>query len=193
MQDLTYLGRPLERTIVLDTKPEHVQLQPENSILLKPWEGRRDASAKELVALIPFLEALAIKRVKDVRPVIKHYEGKNIPIAYAEAEAKQKQELVQKWEHEREVKSGVTGAVASLFGSIVKNPSPTGPPLTEVERVRQNAQKIYLEEQKYWRDNEALIKQQMEEDRQRQLKEMRGSFASFISGGGMKPPEQQQT
>ena len=30
---------------------------------------------------------------------------------------------------------------------------------------------MYLEEQKYWKDNEEAIKKQMDEDRERQLKE----------------------
>jgi hypothetical protein len=33
--------------------------------------------------------------------------------------------------------------------------------------MRKAAQKLYLEEQKYWKDNAALIEQQIEEDKQR--------------------------
>lgn len=40
-----------------------------------------------------------------------------------------------------------------------------------MERVRKNAQRMYLEEQKYWKDNEAIIKEQMDQDREKQLKE----------------------
>lgn len=45
------------------------------------------------------------------------------------------------------------------------------PPETEVEQMRKAAQRLYLEEQKYWKDNAAIIEQQIEEDKQRQLKE----------------------
>lgn len=45
------------------------------------------------------------------------------------------------------------------------------PPELFIEKVRKNAQRMYLEEQKYWKDNEATIKRQMDEDRERQLKE----------------------
>lgn len=103
---------------MLDTDPSHAQLQPANSIILQPWTGRRDNSAKELVALIPFLEALAIKGVKDVRPVIKHYEGRHIPTAYAEAEAAQKKALVDKWEKDRE--STVSSWISAALGSLTK-------------------------------------------------------------------------
>lgn len=68
--------------------------------------------------MIPFLEALAIKGVKDVRPVIRHYEGKHIPTAYAEAEARQKKELVDKWEKERQ--STVSTWISAALGSLTK-------------------------------------------------------------------------
>lgn len=120
IKDLSYLNRPLERTVVLDIDPERVQLQPDNAIVLKPWQGTKgDATANELVAMIPFLEALAIKGVKDVRPVIKHYEGKHIPTAYAEAEARTKKELLDKWEAEKRDTS-VKGWIGSLFGGLTK-------------------------------------------------------------------------
>lgn len=120
IKDLSYMGRPLERTIILDTDASHFQLQPTNGILLTPWKGSKgDATSKELVSLIPFLEALAIKGVKDVRPVIKYYEGKHIPSAYAEAEAKAKKELLDKWEKDKEAKSGVAGWIALALGSLI--------------------------------------------------------------------------
>lgn len=120
IKDLSYLNRPIERTVMLDVDPERTQLQPDNSIVLKRWEGtRNDATANELVAMIPFLEALAIKGVKDVRPVIKHYEGKHIPTAYAEAELKAKQELLDQWEAQKSDTS-VKGWIGSLFGGLTK-------------------------------------------------------------------------
>ncbi|ORY80675.1 HAD-like domain-containing protein [Leucosporidium creatinivorum] len=188
IKDLTYLGRPLERTIILDTNPEHFQLQPENAIQLAPWTGKRDATTKELVSLIPFLEALAIRGVKDVRPVIKHYEGRHIPTAYAEAEAAQKKALVDKWEKDRE--STVSTWISAALGSLTK--SRDTPPETDVEKVRKNAQRMYLEEQKYWKDNEEIIKKQMDEDRERQLKEMKGSVLGMMGLAAPPAPGQEQ-
>ncbi|GAA6043039.1 hypothetical protein JCM8097_005127 [Rhodosporidiobolus ruineniae] len=185
IKDLSYLNRPLERTVILDTHPECVSLQPDNAILLQPWEGTKgDATAKELVALIPFLEALAVKGVKDVRPVIKHYEGKHIPTAYYEAEMKAKKELQDKWEAERKDNSA-KGWIKSLFGGLTQTTMRDSPPETDVEKVRKNAQKLYLDEQKYWKDNEELINKQIEEDKQRQLKEMSTSLIGFM---GLAPP-----
>lgn len=46
-----------------------------------------------------------------------------------------------------------------------------GPPLTMLERARKAAQEHYAEETKYFKDNAAIIQKQMDEDRDRQLKE----------------------
>lgn len=39
---------------MIDTNPDHAQLQPENAIVMSPWKG--DRKDKDLVGLIPFLE-----------------------------------------------------------------------------------------------------------------------------------------
>ncbi|GAA5979404.1 hypothetical protein JCM10908_002911 [Rhodotorula pacifica] len=187
IKDLSYLNRPLERTVILDVDPDRFQLQPDNGIALKPWTGSKgDETANELVAMIPFLEALAIKRVKDVRPVIKHYEGKHIPTAYMEAEQRTKKEMLDKWEQQRK-DSSVKGWISSLFSGLTQGTIRDAPPETDVEQMRKAAQKLYLEEQKYWKDNAALIEQQIEEDKQRQIKEMSSSLVGMM---GLKPPAQ---
>jgi len=189
IKDLSYLGRPLERTIILDTNPDHTQLQPDNAIHLEPWHGTRgDATSKELVSLIPFLEALAIRGIKDVRTVIKYYDGKHIPTAYAEAERKVKQDLLDKWERDKQASQGAVGWVKAALGSLVRSPSKDVAPETDIEKVRKNAQRMYLEEQKYWKDNEETIKKQMEDDRERQLKEAKSSVLGMM--GLAAPPSQ---
>ena len=50
-------------------------------------------------------------------------------------------------------------------------PNRDTPPDTEMEAKRKIYQRMYLEEQKYWKDNEEIIKKQMDEDREKQLKE----------------------
>jgi import inner membrane translocase subunit TIM50 len=54
------------------------------------------------------------------------------------------------------------------------------PPETDVEKVRKNAQRMYLEEQKYWKDNEESIKKSMDDDRERQLKELVWTFSVLV-------------
>jgi TFIIF-interacting CTD phosphatase-like protein len=54
LQDLSYLNRDLSKVVMLDTNAEHSALQPENAIIIKPWEGQ--SGDKGLVDMIPFLE-----------------------------------------------------------------------------------------------------------------------------------------
>lgn len=76
IKDLAYLNRPLGKTLIIDTNPDHVSNQPENAIVLPKWTGDpRDPHAKDLVALIPFLEYLAATNTDDVRKVIGKYFG----------------------------------------------------------------------------------------------------------------------
>ncbi|KAH6639151.1 NLI interacting factor-like phosphatase-domain-containing protein [Boeremia exigua] len=90
IKDLSYLNRDLSKVIVLDTDPSHVQLQPENAIVLPKWKGEPGDSG--LVALIPFLEYLAMMsqtgQPVDVRKVLESMKGKDIPTEYARREAK---------------------------------------------------------------------------------------------------------
>ncbi len=39
IKDLSRLGRPLTRVIIVDNIAESFQLQPENGIMIKTWEG----------------------------------------------------------------------------------------------------------------------------------------------------------
>lgn len=54
IQDLSYLNRDLSKVILIDTNPDHVAMQPDNAIVVKPWNGQ--PGDKGLVDLIPFLE-----------------------------------------------------------------------------------------------------------------------------------------
>lgn len=54
MQDLSYLNRDLSKVVLLDTNAEHSALQPENAIIIKPWEGK--PGDRGLIEMIPFLE-----------------------------------------------------------------------------------------------------------------------------------------
>lgn len=115
--------------IILDTDPEHVCLQPESAIVLPKWKG--DPSDKGLIAIIPFLEckletnvlprslsptfpAIGIYKPPDVRPILKAYEGKNIPLEYAKTEAEAKARHIEAWKAKQ---PGVSsGFMSALFG-----------------------------------------------------------------------------
>lgn len=103
---------------MLDNEDSHTQLQPENSIVLPRWTGSpKDTS---LVAHLPFLEAIGINNVPDVRMLIKAYSGKDIPEAFAERQAEYRRKHVEEWEAKKQ-KNPLTGFnVAGLFGMSPK-------------------------------------------------------------------------
>ncbi|KAL7420371.1 mitochondrial inner membrane protein required for protein import [Cryptotrichosporon argae] len=183
VKDLSYLNRDLSKVIMLDTSAEHSALQPENAIVVKPWDGA--PGDKGLVELIPFLESVGIFAPPDVRPIIKAYEGKNIPVEYAKKEAEAKRIAVEEWErtHPTPTAGAGSGFLSSLFGGV-SNPGQQRltQPMTYLEAKRAQAQRIYQEEQKYWADNAEQFKKLIEEDKQRQLAEMKGSLLGFLGG-----------
>lgn len=54
VKDLSYLNRDLSKVVMLETNAEHASLQPDNAIVLKPWDGSK--GDRGLVDMIPFLE-----------------------------------------------------------------------------------------------------------------------------------------
>ncbi|VDC05681.1 unnamed protein product [Peniophora sp. CBMAI 1063] len=195
VKDLSYLNRPLDKVILLDAHPEHCTAQPENAIIIKPWKGQ--PGDKGLIEMIPFLESIGIYRPNDIRPILKAYEGKDIPKEYAIKEAAEKKALIEDWKARGGGKGLSAGGFtfSSLFGG--KEPKQAGPALPEtfLERARREAQNIYLQEQKYLRDNKAEFDRLMKEDMEQRQKEMGGTIFGMMTGmaaAGAKPPGQEE-
>eukprot|EP00928_Gymnodinium_smaydae_P079010 TRINITY_DN6303_c0_g1_i1.p1 TRINITY_DN6303_c0_g1~~TRINITY_DN6303_c0_g1_i1.p1 ORF type:complete len:367 (+),score=93.65 TRINITY_DN6303_c0_g1_i1:97-1197(+) len=72
VKDISKLGRDLRRVVVIDHEPEAFQLQPENGILIKAFNG--DTSDSELHDLLEFLKAAATANC-DVRQYIQKFGG----------------------------------------------------------------------------------------------------------------------
>lgn len=195
VKDLSYLNRDLSKVILLDTTPESSALQPENAIVIKPWEGK--GGERGLVDLIPFLESIGIFSPPDVRPILKAYEGKDIPSEYAKKEAESKRAAIEEWERKNPASRGGGGGgfLGGMFGSVSPGAqSRPNQPMTYLEQKRAQAQKMYQEEQKYWAEHAEEFKKLIEEDKQRQLAEMKGSLIGWIQGaGGAPPPPEQKT
>lgn len=117
---------------MLDTDPDHVSKNTENAIVLPKWRG--DPKDKGLIAMIPFLEcvqilfltlfnsdcdtwskAIAIYNPPDVRPIIKAYEGKDLPLEYAKAEAKAKAKHIAEW-NAKQKPEDTAPSFRNLFG-----------------------------------------------------------------------------
>ncbi|KAG8716124.1 mitochondrial inner membrane protein required for protein import [Ceratobasidium sp. 395] len=193
VKDLSYLNRDLSKVVAIDTNPERYSLQPENAVIVPRW--RADGSGGEaggLVGLIPFLESIAIHNPADVRPILKAYQGKDIPTAYAAVEAEQKRKVVEDWEKNRKRSGGGNMAIGGLFGfgGATKSQPTDQPPLTFLEQRRKEYQKLYQEDQAYWAANSEKFKKMMEEDREKQMKEMAGG--SLLGFMGMAPPKKEE-
>ncbi|ETV87728.1 hypothetical protein H257_01202 [Aphanomyces astaci] len=70
VKDLAPMNRDIKRIILIDTKPENFQLQPENAICIPPYTDGQDRSDRQLKDLIPFLVAVAEGKVQDVPKVL---------------------------------------------------------------------------------------------------------------------------
>jgi len=72
VKDISKLGRKMEKLVMLDHDPEAFSMQPENGILIKPYDG--DIEDRELSDLLDFLKALATSN-KDTRDFISEFGG----------------------------------------------------------------------------------------------------------------------
>ncbi|EOQ99713.1 hypothetical protein E3P92_01353 [Wallemia ichthyophaga] len=197
VKDLSYLNRDLSKVVVLDTNPENVSAQPENGLILKPWKG--EPGNKDLIAHIPFLECVALFNVPDVRPVLQKYNGTNIPQEWAKVEEKMREKQIENWKNQggQPKKSGwgFGGGNSSMRPptSPVNFSTDSGkgqPPLSYLDLKRREAQAIYKEEQKYWRDNKEEFTKIIEEDTKRQTDALKGQLWGMVgvqSGEQPKP------
>jgi len=77
VKDVSKLGRRMDKIIILDHDPVATRRQPENAVLVKPFEG--DEKDRELVDLLEFLKAAATSQ-EDSRSFIKKNGGGDVDI-----------------------------------------------------------------------------------------------------------------
>ncbi|KAK2625468.1 hypothetical protein QTJ16_004780 [Diplocarpon rosae] len=197
LQDLTYLNRDPSKVIMIDTKPGHVQKQPENAIVLKPWEG--SPQDKELIALIPFLEYIHTMNVSDVRKAIGSFAGTHIPTEFARREAiarKKFQEQVAEEKKKRPKYSGV-GMLGNALGikhqSMMMDPADQTPAEAFAQgkmlqdQARERGQRNYEALEKEIRENgEKWLKEEAaleEKAKEEGMKAMKSGFTGYFGGG----------
>ncbi|KAF8694165.1 HAD-like protein, partial [Rhizoctonia solani] len=196
VKDLNYLNRDLSKVIAIDTDKSKYAENPDNAVVIPKW--RADGSSGDpagLVGLIPFLESIAIHSPPDVRPILKAYQDKDIAKAYAAVEAEQKRKVVEEWEKKRKSGGGSGNmAIGGLFGfgGAKKQHPADQPPLTYLEQRRKEYQDLYKQDQAYWAENSEKFRKMMEEDRERQMKEMGGSLLGWMGMAPPKDPKEQE-
>jgi len=72
IKDLSKLGRKLEKVLIIDHDPAAFQLQPENGLLIRPFQG--DPNDSELADLLDFLKAAATSNM-DLRKFVGKFGG----------------------------------------------------------------------------------------------------------------------
>ena len=81
VRDLSKLNRDLSQVLFISSNPDAYEFQPENTIKLKPWKN--DPKDTTLLDLIPFLQLIATRGVRDTREVVQSYDGEpDIPHAF---------------------------------------------------------------------------------------------------------------
>ncbi|KAF9053838.1 HAD-like protein [Hymenopellis radicata] len=180
VKDISYLNRDLSKVVMIDTVPEHVSAQPENAVVVPKWKG--DSKDRGLVALIPFLESIAIYKPVDVRPILTAYQGKDITLEYAKKEAESKQKHIEEWEK----KKTAPNAFGAMFG--LSNRDSTIPP-TYLEMKRKEAQQTYADEQAYIERNRAHLEKLLEQEQQAMMAGAPTNlWDAFGAMGGAPPP-----
>ncbi|KAG6862293.1 hypothetical protein C0995_015990 [Termitomyces sp. Mi166 len=195
VKDLSYLNRDLSKVISLDTDPEHVSTHPENAIVIPKWKG--DPKDNGLVAMIPFLESIAIYHPPDVRPILKAYEGKNIPLEYAKLEAEQKAKHIEEWKKKKGVQISSFSSLFGLSSSQSLHPiakTHPGIPPTYLEQKRHEAQLQYQDERKYIADHREELEKLLAQDQAAAQEEMPGSlWEAFGQLQGKKEKKEEET
>jgi import inner membrane translocase subunit TIM50 len=199
------LNRDLSKTIIIDTEPGHVKLQPENAIVLPKWKGQPKDTG--LVGLIPFLEYLAMLQQGgnfDVRHALKSMEGKDIQVEFAKREAKMRAEYLKDLETEK-AKKPKHSAGGMLMGALGLGNQKGGMVLSDgtnlsegmaqgkmmIDIFREIGQKQYQSMDKEIRENgEKWLKEMAEEEKKLQEEAMKSMKTSAFSwmGAGAAPP-----
>ncbi|KAL9006957.1 MAG: hypothetical protein Q9188_000333 [Gyalolechia gomerana] len=197
IKDLSYLNRPLSKTVLLDTKPAHASLQPSSAIILPPWKGSLDD--KELVSLIPFLEFIASMEFSDVREVLQSYSGTHIPTEYARREAIAREKFQRQMAEEnprskRKSSDGGGGFLSALGLGSSKRKGAEGEESssegsewgrTFMDKVRERGHMQYEFLERDIRENgERWLKEMAEEEKKMQEEAMKGMQSKFFGGFG---------
>ncbi|KAI0106050.1 NIF-domain-containing protein [Daldinia grandis] len=171
VKDLSYLNRDLSKVIIIDTKAEHVRNQPDNAIILNKWTG--DPKDKELVALVPFLEYIHTMQYKDVREVLRSFEGKHIPTEFARREAIARAEFQKRYDTEKRKRKSGMGALGNMLGLKPSNMSLMVPLEGEISPSEAFAQGKMLQDiaRERGRRNYEMMEEQIRENGEKWLKE----------------------
>ncbi|RUS16868.1 HAD-like domain-containing protein [Endogone sp. FLAS-F59071] len=186
VKDLSHLNRDLARVIIMDSNPDAYALQPENAVPLKPWKG--EPEDKGLLEYVPFLEAIALTNVEDVRPVLKSFSDTDIPKEWAHREKLMNDMIRKQWEEEQAQRR----SKRSLMSLLSHTTEEQGPPPSFLDQARKQYREQFANEHDDMKKMaEEQLKQSVEEQ-QRQMREMKMTVWQLMStvsqGQPLLPP-----
>lgn len=151
IKDLSLLNRDLNKVVMIDVEEDSAALQPENSIILKPWDGKNDDT---LVKLIPFLEYIATQNIKDVRPILNSFQDKsNIIEEYGERERKLREQWYKENKSVIENSNRLNNLLSTLMGVSSSDSNGSKGPKMPLDVIRERGQMQYEHFQKYLKEN----------------------------------------
>lgn len=161
------------------------------------WTGDiKDPHSSDLVALIPFLEYIAIMSIEDVRKVIKSYEGTHIPTEFAKREALAREQFNKQLEADKAKRPRHGSGFGSLTSALGFKPSgPMGQPGMSdslgqgkmlSDQLREQGKRNYEQLEKEIRENGAKWLEEMAKEEKKaqeeQIKSVQSGVAGTISG-----------
>ncbi|KAI8910127.1 HAD-like domain-containing protein [Gorgonomyces haynaldii] len=127
LKDLSLLNRDLSNVILVDGNPDAYSLQPENGIIIKPWDG--SAEDKELFRFTEFLEEIGIMaqvisgpdRNFDFRPLLKvlrEIDPEDIPGAWKTHKERLRARFNEK-EEEQQAQPTIVNSITNVLKQLV--------------------------------------------------------------------------
>ncbi|KAL9116015.1 MAG: hypothetical protein Q9227_000383 [Pyrenula ochraceoflavens] len=188
VKDLAYLNRDLSKVLLVDTNLAHARHQPENAIILPKWKG--DPKDQTLIALLPFLEYVAMMGFEDSREVLKSFQGTYIPEEFHRRE----QALREKFLAEEKSKAPKRRSSGFNFGSAFSS-RPKGDGLDDFgpqegkmiwDQIRERGQKQYQMIDKEIRENgEKWLAEMAAEEKKFQEESMKGMMSGLTGWFGV--------
>jgi import inner membrane translocase subunit TIM50 len=177
-------------------------ISPSLSIVLPKWQGTAtDPHAKDLVALIPFLEYVATMGVEDTRKVLSSFAGTDIPTEFAARERKAREAFQAQLADEatRRPRRSIGGLLNTALGIKAQpgglsfdNETSVAEGLSQgkmlSDQIRERGQREYQRlEAEIQKNGEKWLKEMEEEEKkfmENMSKDMKKSWFSWGSGGG---------
>ena len=180
IKDLSKLNRDVGKVIIVDTDPSNYQLQPDNAIPMKPWDGTPD---DKLIQLIPFLEYIATQQPGDVKPILNSFHNKEeLPQEFQV----RVQKLREKFEKEQSQKLGGNWAL-KLLGVAPGAGSGSSGSKFPLDMIREEGEKNYVRFMQMIEEEKAKMKIQQE-----QMSGQTFTLKDYVEGNIPTPEEQMQ-